>query len=83
MEADVNYTTTVEENEPMWPISTIMIDEEAHGMTGADLSHKLRNADPSIETQYRAADRQLIINPKFLLEGDEVLITERIKKILS
>jgi L-seryl-tRNA(Ser) seleniumtransferase len=83
VEANLNYVTTVEENEPQWPICTLVIDEEAYNMTGSDLSEKLRNGDPSIEASYRVADKQLIINPKFLLEGDEVLITERIKKILS
>jgi hypothetical protein len=83
VEANLNYVTTVEENEPQWPICTLVIDEEAYNMTGSDLSEKLRNGDPSIEASYRVADKQLIINPKFLLEGDEVLITDRIKKILS
>jgi L-seryl-tRNA(Ser) seleniumtransferase len=81
--AGVSYSTTVEENEPQWPVCYVEIDEKAYRITGTDLSNKLRQGDPSIEARYRAADRRLVVNPEFLLEGDEAIVTDRIKEILA
>lgn len=83
IEAGVTYDTTVEENEPICPICYVEIDEEAYGMTGRDLLDKLREGNPSVEARYAAATRRVAINPEFLLEGDEALIADRIKKILA
>ena len=81
--AGVTYSTTVEENEPQWPICHVEIDDKVYEITGTELSNKLRQGDPSIEARYRAADRRLIVNPEFLLEGDEEIVTNRIKEILA
>ncbi|MCW4035901.1 MAG: hypothetical protein NWE75_01790, partial [Candidatus Bathyarchaeota archaeon] len=79
--AGVTHQTSVEEKEQMWPLCYVEVDEEAHGMTARDLSKMLRDGDPSIEAGARG--NRLIINPEFLLEGDESLITDRIREVLS
>ncbi len=81
IKAGVTYQTSVEEKEPMWPLCYVEVDEEAHEMTARDLSNMLRDGDPSIEAGARG--NRLIINPEFLLEGDESIITDRIREILS
>jgi hypothetical protein len=50
-------------------------------MTARDLSRMLRDGDPSIEAGARGS--RLVINPEFLLECDESIVTDRIKGILS
>jgi L-seryl-tRNA(Ser) seleniumtransferase len=77
----VTYQTSVEEKESMWPLCYVDVDEEALGMTARDLSRMLRDGDPSIEA--RARGSRLVINPEFLLEGDESIVTDRIRGILS
>jgi len=77
----VTHQTSVEEKEQMWPLCYVEVDEEALEMTARDLSNKLRDGDPSIEAGARG--NRLIINPEFLLEGDESIITDRIREILS
>lgn len=80
IKAGVTYQTSVEEKEPMWPLCYVEVDDEALGMTVKDLSKMLRDGDPSIEAGTRG--KRLIINPEFLLKGDESIITDRIKEIL-
>ena len=81
VEVGVTYQTSVEEKEQMWPLCYVDVDEEALGMTARDLSRMLRDGDPSIEAGARG--NRLVINPEFLLEGDESIITDRIKGIMS
>jgi D-glucosaminate-6-phosphate ammonia-lyase len=81
IKAGVTYQTSVEEKEPMWPLCYVEVDDEAIGMNARDLSKMLRDGDPSIEAGARG--NRLIINPEFLLEGDESIITDRIKGIFS
>ena len=89
VEAGVTYQTTVEEGEPAVPLCYLKIDEEALGMTGRELSDELRAGDPSIVAPYEPAyiimdySGKLTINPEFMLEGDEQLITRRIREILT
>jgi len=89
VEAGVTYQTTVEEGEPAVPLCYLKIDEEALGMTGRELSDELRAGDPSIVAPYEASyiimdySGKLTINPEFMLEGDEQLITRRIREILT
>jgi len=58
-------------------------------MTGRELSDELRAGDPSIVAPYEASyiimdySGKLTINPEFMLEGDEQLITRRIREILT
>jgi hypothetical protein len=81
VKAGVIVEKTVEDNEPMWPLLYVEVDSEAHGVTGKGLSDLLREGDPSVES--RARGNTLLINPEFLLDGDEVIIADRIKEILS
>lgn len=94
--AEVFYQTTVEENEPFVPTVVVKIDEKAYGMTTKDLSNKLKEGNPSIEAPYEAYylgpnssgtmefyKGKLAIDPQCLLEGEESIIVERIKEILT
>ena len=87
-EAGISYKSTVEEGEPVLPLCYLKIDKEAFGMTGRDLVNKLRGGDPSIETLYEAAflledyKGKITINPQVMLEGDEILVVQKIKELL-
>jgi len=81
IKAGVTYQTTVEENEPMWPLCYLEIDNVALGLTINDLSNVLRNGYPSIEVGVKG--EMLMINPEFIQTCDESIIIERIKKILN
>ncbi len=85
----LDYQSTVEEDEPMVPLSIIRLDENIAEMTGAQLTDRLREGDPSIETLYEPAfllkdpKGKLVINPEFLLEGEEEVVVKEIKAILK
>jgi D-glucosaminate-6-phosphate ammonia-lyase len=81
VKAGVIVEKTVEDNQPMWPLLYVEVDPEASGVTGKGLSDLLREGDPSVES--RAKGNTLLINPEFLLEGDEAIITDRIREILT
>lgn len=89
VEAKMTYQATVEEEEPMVPIVTVKINEEAFGMTGGELSDKLREGNPSIEALYEpyylieSYEGKLVINPQFMLEGDESIVVQRMMEILT
>ncbi len=83
VEAGLSFETTIEEKEPMVPLCYVKIDENVFGMTGEELFHKLREGDPSIETRYRASSGRLMINPEFMLDDEEYIVTERIREILT
>jgi len=58
-------------------------------MTGSDLSEELRRGDPRIEALYEPYilledfKGKLTVNPEYILEGDERVVMERIRSILS
>jgi L-seryl-tRNA(Ser) seleniumtransferase len=81
LEAGVTYYTSVEEKEPMWPLCYVELNNEVLGMTVRDLLMKLREGDPSIDAS--TGNKRLLLNPQFLLEGDEALITRRIMGLLE
>jgi len=89
VEAGVTYQTTVEEGEPITPLCYLSLDEGAAGMTGRELSDRLRAGDPSIVAPYEPSyllmspRGKLTINPEFMLEGDEQIVTRRIREILK
>jgi len=72
---------TVEDDEAMWPLVFVDVEPETSGVTGKGLAELLREGDPSVESGARG--NKLLINPEFLLESDEVVITDRIKEILT
>ncbi len=88
LNAGVTYEYTVEEGEPMTPLAYVTLDEEA-GMGTKDLHARLKEGDPIIETLYEPSfliddyQGRLTINPEHMLEGDEALVVERIKEILT
>jgi D-glucosaminate-6-phosphate ammonia-lyase len=72
---------TVEDDEAMWPLVFVDVEPKTSGVTGKGLAELLREGDPSVESSTRG--NRLLINPEFLLEGDEVVITDRIREILT
>jgi hypothetical protein len=72
---------TVEDDEAMWPLVFVDVYPKTSGVTGKGLAELLREGDPSVESGARG--NRLLINPEFLLESDEVVITDRIKEILT
>jgi len=95
VKAEIFYQTTIEDNEPMVPIVAVEIDEKVFGISTKDVSLKLKEGDPIIEAPYEATflgpnssgtmdfyKGKFVINPECLLEGDELIIIQRIKEIL-
>jgi hypothetical protein len=85
----LDYQSTVEEDEPMVPLSVIKLDDQVTGITGAQLIEKLRDGDPSIETLYEPGyllnnpKGKLVINPEFLLKGEKEAVVKEIITILK
>lgn len=89
VEVGLDYMSTVEEREPMVPLCYIKIDENTFGMDGEELSVKLKEGNPCIEAPYEPSylleeyQGKLTLNPQYLLEGDEFIVVQRVKKILN
>ncbi len=89
VEVGLDYMSTIEEGEPMVPLCYVKIDEKAFGMDGKELSVKLKEGNPRIEAPYEPDylleeyKGKLTLNPQYLLEGDEHIVIEQVKKILS
>ena len=86
--AGITYQNTIEED-PMAPICYLEIDENVIGMSGRDLVKLLRDGDPSIEVIYEPIFLlddyvgKVTINPQYMLEGDDEIVINQIKKLLS
>jgi L-seryl-tRNA(Ser) seleniumtransferase len=84
----ITYHKTIEEEDPMSPICYLEIDEDVVGMSGRDLVKVLRDGDPSIEVLYEPRflldnyAGKVTINPQYMLEGDDELVINHIKKLL-
>jgi Selenocysteine synthase [seryl-tRNASer selenium transferase] len=89
LEAGICYQRTVEEGEPMVPLCCLKIDEEVLGITGKKLVDMLREGDPSIEVPYEPSflledyRGKITVNPEYMLEGDEKIVVQRIKDLLT
>jgi len=87
--AGLDAQSTVEEDEPMVPVSYIKLDPAVTGITGAELSKRLRDGDPSIEALYepgfmlKDAKDKLMINPQYLDDEDTKTVVDTIKAILK
>jgi D-glucosaminate-6-phosphate ammonia-lyase len=85
----ITHHKTVEEEAPMAPLCYLELDEEAVGMSGKELVKRLRDGDPSIETLYEPGfllekyEGKVTINPQYMLEGDDDIVVNRIKEILT
>ena len=89
VEAGVVHQRTVEENQPVrGALCYVSIDEEALGITGEELTKKLRDGNPRIHTLWEPRyliedyENKFTINPAYLIEGEELLIISRIKEII-
>ena len=73
----------------MVPVSYIKLDPAVTGITGAELSKRLRDGDPSIEALYepgfmlKDAKDKLMINPQYLDDEDTKTVVDTIKAILK
>ncbi len=72
----------------MASVCYLEIDEDVVGMSGRDLVKVLRDGDPSIEVLYEPRflldnyAGKVTINPQYMLEGDDELVINLIKKLL-
>ncbi|MCK4439227.1 hypothetical protein KAV47_09130, partial [Candidatus Bathyarchaeota archaeon] len=89
VEAGLDSQSTIEEDEPMVPVSYIKLNPKTTGITGAQLSKRLRDGDPSIEALYepgfmlKDAKDKLMINPQYLDDEDAHTVVDTIKDILK
>jgi len=64
-----------------WPRARLIIDEENLGITAAEVNKLLREGNPAIYAPQ--SDNQITLNPQCLQDGEEKIIVQRIKSILS
>ncbi|MCW4050717.1 MAG: aminotransferase class V-fold PLP-dependent enzyme [Candidatus Bathyarchaeota archaeon] len=89
VEAGLDHQATIEDDEPMVPVSYIKLGPKTTGITGAQLSKRLRDGDPSIEALYepgfmlKDAKDKLMINPQYLDDEDVHTVVDTIKAILK
>ncbi len=87
--AGLDAQSTVEDDKPMVPVAYIKLDPATTGITGGELSTRLRDGDPSIEALYepgfmlKDAKDKLMINPQYLDDEDAETVVETIKAILE
>ena len=87
--AGLDAQSTVEEDDPMVPVSYIKLNPAVTGITGDELSKRLRDGDPSIEALYepgfmlKDAKNKLMINPQYLDDEDAHTVVDTIKAILK
>lgn len=87
--AGLDAQSTMEDDTPMVPVAYIKLDPKTTGITGAELSTRLRDGDPSIEALYepgfmlKDAKDKLMINPQYLDDEDAETVVETIKAILK
>ena len=77
VEAGLMSTT---EQDPM-PYAYVRLDEQALGMTTKDLIEQLQEGTPRIEV--RTSSEEIGINPHTLQAGEERIIAERLKEVLT
>ncbi|MCW3978844.1 MAG: aminotransferase class V-fold PLP-dependent enzyme [Candidatus Bathyarchaeota archaeon] len=88
VEAGVVYSTTPE-GVPKFPLVYLRLDEGACGISGGELHRGLVDGDPSIEGIYEPYylledyEGKLVFNPQNILEGEELIILQRVKEILK
>jgi hypothetical protein len=79
----------MEENEPVVPLCYLEIDDKQTGISGGDISDKLRNGNPRIIAPYEprylleSNRNKLIINPKYMIDGDAKIVVHRLKEVLA
>ena len=87
--AGLDAQSTIEDDKPMVPVAYIKLDPAAAGITGGELSKRLRDGDPSIEALYEPGfmlkdpKNKLMINPQYLDDRDAETVVETIKAILA
>jgi len=64
-----------------WPRARIIFDEEKLGITAAEVNKLLKEGNPAIYAPQ--SDNRITLNPQCLQDGEEKVIVQRIKSILS
>lgn len=64
-----------------WPMAQVALDEEALGITAREVAKKLRDGDPVVWVNQ--AGNRLTVNAYGLLDGDEEIVVESIKRIVT
>ena len=88
VKAGVTYQRAVEDGEPMAPFCYLELDETVTRIGGRELVERLRDGDPSIAAMYEPAfliedyRRRVILNPEYMLEGEEEILIQEVKKLL-
>ena len=89
VESGVVIATTGKEETPKFPLVTVRLDEGVCGIGGRELHQGLVDGDPSIEGIYEPyylledCEGILVFNTQYILEGEDQLIIDRIRSILS
>ena len=64
-----------------WPRARVIFDEEKLGITAAEVNDLLKEGNPAIYAPQ--SENQITLNPQCLQDGEEKIIVQRIKSILS
>jgi L-seryl-tRNA(Ser) seleniumtransferase len=71
-----------------WPRVYIVLDEDAVGLTAEEVAQALKDRNPAIYVGTRTGIKSegvngaIILNPHCLQEGEEVIVTEKLREIL-
>ena len=65
------------------PRTEVKLNEEALGLSTTELIKKLREGDPAIEVWRVPGEPVIHLNPQCLQDGQERIVVEKIKKVLS
>ncbi len=64
-----------------WPRARVTIEEEALGLTAKEAAQALKEGNPAIYVGTGKA--AMVLNPHCIQEGEEVIVADRLKKILQ
>jgi seryl-tRNA(Sec) selenium transferase len=71
-----------------WPRARVMLEEEALGFTAKKVAQTLTDGNPAIyvgtetETMSGGIEGAIVLNPHCIQDGEEVIVANRLKKIL-
>ncbi|HUS77980.1 MAG TPA: hypothetical protein VM050_04895 [Patescibacteria group bacterium] len=90
VESGVVYQRVVEDGEAMAAFCSLVLDEGVCGVSGRELSSRLREEDPPIWTLWEPGfllgddyEGMLCINPQYMLKGEHEIVIRRVKEILG
>ena len=87
--AEIVHQRVVEDGEPMAPFCAISLDESVTSITGKELVARLKEDEPIVYVIYEPefligpCPGKITINPQYMLEGEQPLVVDKIKRILG